>query len=82
MKLNLRNIFYLIDDISLGNRSAMKLLNLIRDIRGNLGDGYRRVVMAIHLLDKLCDLTRRDTALVQLDDSGFQRIDTLFSRRK
>ena len=37
------------DGISLGNRSAMKLLNLIRDIRCNPGDGCRRVVMAIYL---------------------------------
>lgn len=70
------------DGISLGNRSAVKLLNLFRDICCNLGDGCRRAVMTIHLLDKLCDLTRCDTALVQLDDGVFQRIDTLFSRRQ
>lgn len=60
----------------------MSRLNLIRDIRYNPGDGYPCVEMAIHLLYKLCGLTRRDTALVPLDDGGFQRIDTLFSRRK
>lgn len=68
--------------ISLGNWLFMKLFNLIRHISCNLGYGSWRVAMAIHLLDKFCDLTRRDTALVQLNDCSLQRIDTLFSRRQ
>ena len=70
------------DGISLGDWSFMKLFNLIRHISCNRGYGSWRVAMATHLLDKLCDLTRRNTALVQLNDCSLQRIDTLFSRRQ